>query len=117
MVFCRVCREAHLHGATLYVAGVLHNVAAEILLDHLDALPVEAVVIRLDIRAVVLIDPRAFVRVARALNAWRDERRGRGLRIEFPDHSKTRRRALALHIVDHHCATPSVVSTATRTGA
>jgi hypothetical protein len=116
MVFCRVCREAHQYGTTLYVAGVLHDTAADLILEHVSMLPGETTVVRLDIRAVVLIDPHAFVRVARTLNTWRDHERNRRLRIEFPDRSRTAprvpRHPLALHVVDQTRTTPSAVSTA-----
>ena len=89
MEFCQVRLEAHQHGATLYVVGLLADLAAsraEALIAHV---PIGTAVIRVDLRGVFLIDPRAFVRVARALNHWRDFRHGR-VTIEFPERSAAR---------------------------
>jgi hypothetical protein len=47
--------------------------------------------LRVDLTAVAWIDPAAFVDLARALNAWRDEFYGRVV-IQFPDR-RTRARS------------------------
>jgi hypothetical protein len=86
MEFCRVSVEAHRHAATLYVAGFLAGTAAARAEDLVSALPHETSVLRVDLRAVDLIDPDSFVRVARALNCWRDATRGK-VTIEFPQRS------------------------------
>jgi hypothetical protein len=82
--FCQVRLEAHKHAATIYVVGLLADLAAsraETLIGHV---PIGTSVIRMDLRGVHLIDPRAFVRIARSLDHWRDLRRGR-VSIEFPE--------------------------------
>ena len=97
MEFCQVQLEAHKHGATIYVVGLLADLAAsraETLIGHV---PIGASVIRMDLRDVHLIDPRAFVRVARSLNHWRDLRRGR-VSIEFPERSARRSAARPLPV-------------------
>src|SRR4029079_3819527 len=43
-------------------------------------------VVRVDLRGVEIIDPTAFVRVARSLSRWREEQRGRVM-IQFPERS------------------------------
>jgi hypothetical protein len=83
MEFCRVLVEAHAHCATVYVAGILADQAAGRTEEVMRTLSRDTSVVRIDLRAVDLIDPDAFVRVARALNAWRDARRGK-VTIEFP---------------------------------
>ena len=89
MEFCQVRLEAHPHSATIYVVGLLADLAAsrtEALIAHV---PIGTAVIRVDLRGVQLIDPRSFVRVARSLNDWRELRRGR-VTIEFPERSARR---------------------------
>lgn len=98
MEFCRVSMEAHRYGATLYVAGFLATLAASTAEDLVRGLSYETSVLRVDLRAVDLIDPDSFVRVARALNAWRDRRHGR-VTIEFPERSLRRNRS-NLRLVD-----------------
>ena len=100
MEFCQVRLEAHQHGATLYVVGLLADLAAsraEAMISHV---PVGTAVIRVDLRGVFLIDPRAFVRFARSLNQWRDLRRGR-VTIEFPERSAPQTPARPQLIVPH----------------
>ena len=89
MEFCQVRLEAHQHGATIYVIGLLANLAASRAEAAIAHVPVATSVIRMDLRGVQLIDPQAFVRVARSLNNWRDLRRGR-VSIEFPERSARR---------------------------
>jgi hypothetical protein len=45
--------------------------------------------VRVDLRAVVYIDPDAFVRIARVMRKWREAQRGR-VTIEFPERSQPR---------------------------
>lgn len=92
MEFCRVSMEAHRHAATLYVAGFLATFAASRAEELMTTLSKETSVVRVDLRAVDLIDPDSFVRVARALNGWRDRSHGRVL-IEFPKRSLRPRQA------------------------
>lgn len=104
MEFCQVRLEAHQHGATMYVVGLLADLAAsraEALIAHV---PIGTSVIRVDLRGVYLIEPHAFVRVARSLNHWRDLRRGR-VNIEFPERSlrQTRSRSPSIFV---HIAQP-----------
>ena len=87
MEFCRVSLEAHHYGATLYVAGFLATVAASRAEELMSHVPPSAPVLRVDLRAVDLIDPDSFVRMARALNDWRDHTRGK-VTIEFPERSE-----------------------------
>lgn len=99
MEFCRVSMEAHRHGATLYVAGFLATCAAARAEELMAVVPADAAIVRVDLRAVDLIDPDSFVRVARALNGWRDRTHGR-VTIEFPRRSlREPRRPVAL--ADH----------------
>ena len=89
MEFCQVRLEAHTHGATIYVVGLLADLAASRAEALIAQVPIGTSVIRIDLRGVHLIDPRAFVRFARSLNDWRDLRRGR-VNIEFPERSARR---------------------------
>jgi hypothetical protein len=90
-MMCRkVFLEAHGTGATIYVAGYLSDIAAGRVEEIVSVLPAETRVVRLDIRAVELIDPTAFVRVASALNRWRAHVRGGRITIEFPRRSHRR---------------------------
>ena len=86
MDFCRVSVEAHRFGATIYIVGLLADLAASRAEGLIHGLSHETRVLRVDLRAVDLIDPNAFVRVAKTLNRWRDLRRGR-VTIEFPHRS------------------------------
>ena len=89
MDFCRVSVEAHRFGGTIYIAGFLAELAASRAEELIQGLSHETRVLRVDLRAVDLIDPDSFVRVARVLNRWRDARRGR-VTIEFPHRSARR---------------------------
>jgi hypothetical protein len=89
MDFCRVSIEAHRFSGTIYVAGLLADLAASRTEELIQGLAGETRVLRVDLRAVDLIDPDAFVRVARILNRWRDLRAGR-VTIEFPNRSTRR---------------------------
>jgi len=89
MEFYEVSLEAHRHCATIYVMGLLADPAALHTGTLIDLLPPTTATVRLDLRAVELIDPGAFVSVARALNRWRDLSRGR-VTIEFPARSRPR---------------------------
>jgi hypothetical protein len=95
MDFCRVSVEAHKFGGTIYIAGFLAELAASRAEELIHGLSHETRVLRVDLRAVELIDPDSFVRVARVLNRWRDVRRGR-VTIEFPHRSS--RRASERHV-------------------
>ena len=92
MELYNVSIEAHPHAATLYIAGVLSTCAAARASDILRAVPERIVVVRLDLRAVQVIDPVAFLTVARALDRWRDVVRGR-VTIEFPARAQRPRSA------------------------
>ena len=109
MEFFQVSFEAHHCGATIYVMGLLAEPAAARTGSVIDLIPAATRIVRLDLRAVELIDPSAFVSVARALNRWRDTRRGR-VTIEFP--ARSRRRAPHLHLVRQPNTTGIAVSTA-----
>jgi hypothetical protein len=87
--FCQVRLEAHQHGATIYIVGLLADLAASRAETLVAQVPIGTAIIRMDLRGVQLIDPGAFVRVARSLNKWRDLRRGR-VNIAFPERSARR---------------------------
>lgn len=89
MEFCQVRLEAHQGAATIYVVGLLAELAASRAERIIGHVPIGTSVIRLDLRGVQLIDPGSFVRVARSLNNWRDVRGGR-VNIEFPERSARR---------------------------
>ena len=106
MEYCRVLVEAHARCATLYVAGFLTDLAASRTEEIMGSIPSDTEVVRVDLRAVDLIDPESFVRVVRALNQWRDRRRGR-VTIEFPYRSLRRernRRQYRDELPDQHVA-------------
>ena len=84
MQFFHVSLEAHGHGATIYVTGFLAHLAAERTDEIVRSLPCATRVLRVDLRAVELFDPTAFVRVARLLGCWRDQVRGKVM-IQFKD--------------------------------
>ena len=109
MEFFQVSLEAHQLSATIYVMGLLSDLAAVRTATLIDLLPSTTRTVRLDLRAVELIDPTAFVTVARALSRWRDVHRGR-VTIEFP--ARSRRRAPHLHVVRQPNNTGIAVSTA-----
>jgi len=97
MEFCQVRLEAHTTAATIYVVGLLADLAASRTETIISQVPVGTSVIRMDLRGVHLIDPLAFVRIARSLSTWRDIRRGR-VSIEFPARS-ARRTSARLQLV------------------
>jgi len=105
MEFYEVAFEAHSHGATIYMMGLLYDPAALRTGAMIDLLPLTTRTVRLDLRGVEIIDPTAFVSVARALNRWRDKYRGR-VTIEFP--ARSRRRTPSLHLVRHSPATTDI---------
>lgn len=109
MELFQVSLEAHRYGATIYVVGLLAEPAAACTGTVIDLIPVATRIIRLDLRAVEIIDPTAFVSVARALNRWRDVRRGR-VTIEFP--ARSRRRGSHLHLARQPSSAAITVSTA-----
>jgi hypothetical protein len=84
-----VCLESHQSGATVYLAGLLSDAAAIQTEEIIRALSWKIFTVRLDMRAVVYIEPDSFVRVARALRRWRDARSGR-VALEFPERSQPR---------------------------
>jgi hypothetical protein len=92
MEFFQVSLEGHGHGATVYVTGLLAHLAADRADEMVRGLPPTTRVLRVDLRAVELIDPSAFVRVARFLARWRDDTRGKKVLIQFPERSSRPRR-------------------------
>ena len=109
MQLCRVCFEAHRSGATIYVTGLLGDLAAARVEEIVRALSMDIRALRVDLRAVDLIDPAAFVIIARLLGRWRDAHRGR-VTLEFPARSRPRREHLRLVDQPNKIGTP--VSTA-----
>ena len=91
MQLWNVSYEAHRYGATLYLTGLLTGAAATDADETLNSMPEWIRCVRVDMRAVELFDPTAFVELARALNRWRDTRHGR-VSLEFPARSGQRRR-------------------------
>jgi hypothetical protein len=75
--------ESHQFGATIYVAGPFGETAAFRAEEFVRDLAVNVRSLRVDLRAVDLIDPHAYVRVARSLRRWREAGRGR-LILQFP---------------------------------
>lgn len=67
--------------------------------------------VRVDLRSVDLIDPDSFVRLARALNRWRDTTHGR-VTIEFPQRSLRTTRRAPLRLVTPQSESGSAVSSA-----
>jgi hypothetical protein len=111
MDFCRVSVEAHASGGTIYIAGFLADLAASRTEELIHGLSGETRVLRVDLRGVDLIDPDAFVRVARSLNRWRDARRGR-VTIEFPQRSSRRPRERQVTLAGQFTTNGMAVSTA-----
>lgn len=110
MQVCRVSFEAHQCGATIYIMGLLGDQAALRTEELVRALTTGIQSLRVDLRAVDLIDPDSFVVIARTLGRWRDARRGR-VSLEFPARSRDRQRA-HLRLVDQRSRIGSPVSTA-----
>jgi hypothetical protein len=81
--------ESHPSGATIYIAGILGDLAAIEAEEIVRSLMPDVLSVRLDLRAVVYIEPEAFVRVVRATRRWRDARSGR-VALEFPERSQPR---------------------------
>ena len=86
MEFCQVKLEGHAHSMTIYIVGFLADVAATRTEIIVGTFRDGTSVVRVDLRGVEIIDPTAFVRVARSLSRWRDETRGRVM-IQFPERS------------------------------
>jgi hypothetical protein len=86
MQLSHVSFESHHFGATIYVAGWLGDDAALRAEELVRSLPARIHALRVDIRAVDIIDPGAFVRIARTLGRWRDAGRGR-VTLQFPTRS------------------------------
>jgi hypothetical protein len=84
-----VSLESNPAGATIYVAGLLGETAAVEAEEIVRALACTVLVVRIDLRAVVYIDPDSFVRVARSIRRWSDARSGRVL-LQFPERSQPR---------------------------
>jgi len=86
MEFCQVKLEGHAHSMTIYISGFLAELAATRTEVMVDGLREGTRVVRVDLRGVEIIDPTSFVRVARSLSRWRDDKRGSVL-IQFPERS------------------------------
>ena len=86
MEFCQVKLEGHEHSMTIYIVGFLADVAATRTEIIIGTFRDGTSVVRVDLRGVEIIDPTAFVRVARSLSRWRDVTRGRVM-IQFPERS------------------------------
>ncbi len=102
--------ESHSSSATIYVAGILGDPAALETEELIRALGSAVSVVRLDLRAIVYIDPDAFVRVARAIRRWREARSGRVM-LEFPERSQPRS-AVRYVPLDHRHVMGAAVSVA-----
>src|SRR5258705_9470448 len=99
MQLWRVSFESHPYSATIYMTGLLGDLAAVRVEELVRALPPDILSLRVDLRAVELIDPGAFVRLARILTRWRDARVGR-VSLEFPARSQPRPTVRPLRLVD-----------------
>ena len=86
MEFCQVELEGHTDSMTIYISGVLADLAATRTEVMVGGLREGTRVVRVDLRGVEIIDPTSFVRVARSLSRWRDDKRGRVV-IQFPERS------------------------------
>jgi hypothetical protein len=102
-----VSYESHQSSATIYVAGILGDVAALEAEELIRALGPNVFAVRLDLRGVVYIDPDAFVRVARAVRRWRDASSGRVM-LEFPERSQPRSAARYVPLDHRHIAGDAV---------
>jgi len=91
MEFCEVRLEGNKIGSTIYITGLLANLAATRAEVMIAGLREGTLVLRVDLRGVEIIDPTSFVRVARSLSHWRDAKRGRVV-IQFPERSSRRNR-------------------------
>lgn len=106
MQLWHVSYEAHRYGATVYLTGMLTGAAATDADETLNALPDWIRCVRVDMRAVEVLDPTAFVELARALNRWRDTRHGR-VSLEFPARSSQRRKPSLRLVRDSMMPLPS----------
>ena len=110
MEFFQLSLEAHGHSATIYVTGLLAQLAAGRTEEIVSGLPAATRILRVDLRAVELIDPTAFVRVARVLARWRDDTRGKVM-IQFPERA-ARPRQLRSRVGSQPIAIGSAVNAA-----
>ncbi|MDB4878071.1 MAG: hypothetical protein JWM41_4517 [Gemmatimonadetes bacterium] len=110
MELWQVLLEGHERATTIYIAGLLTDLAAARAEKLIATIGGSPHVVRLDLRAVEVIDPVAFVVVARALNQWRERTRGQ-LAIQFPARSPRSRRP-PLYLLDQPSASGIAVSTA-----
>jgi hypothetical protein len=110
MEFFQLSLEAHGHSATIYVTGLLAQLAAGRAEEIVSGLPAATRILRVDLRAVELIDPTAFVRVARVLARWRDDTRGKVM-IQFPERA-TRQRHLRTRAANQPSTIGSAVNAA-----
>jgi len=99
--------ESHQSGATIYVAGMLGDLAALETEDIIRALGPQVFAVRLDMRGVVYINPDSFVRVARAVRRWREARSGRVM-LEFPERSQPRSAVRYVPLDQRHIAGATV---------
>ena len=97
--------ESHGHGGTLYLTGMLTELAATRAGELIAGTHPRTSVIRVDMRGIHMIDPVAFTAVARALNRWRDRAGGR-VYIQFPEGSFRKRPARTFRIFDGRAADP-----------
>jgi len=86
MEFCQVKLEGHTHSSTIYISGLLADLAATRAEAMVGTLREGISIVRVDLRGVELVDPTAFVRLARSLSRWRDLKGGRVM-IQFPERS------------------------------
>jgi hypothetical protein len=100
MQLWNVTLESHCAAATLYVTGMFSDSASVRSAELIWSVHEDARVIRVDMRPVEFIEPAAFLRLARSLNAWRDLRGG-DVAIRFPDKSTRRRPATAPRLTLH----------------
>jgi hypothetical protein len=96
MQLCRIAFESHPSAATIYVAGLLGDLAAARVEELVRALTPDIRALRVDLRAVDMIEPASFVRIARVLGRWRETHQPGRVAFEFPARSQTRRRHLRL---------------------
>lgn len=111
MQLCRVSFESHPRAASIYVTGLLGDIAATRVEELVRALPIEMRSLRIDLRAVDLIDPVAFVQIARMLSRWREARLGR-VALQFPARSRCGRDSRHLKLVDQPNKIGTPVATA-----
>src|SRR5262245_30219377 len=100
MLHCRVSFESHPRAAMIYVAGILGDVAAGRIEELIHTLPTGMGALRVDLRAVDLIDPTAFARLARVLRRWREARLA-NVALQFPIRSSCGRDVQPSVLLDH----------------